>query len=134
MIREIKFRAWDKTTKSMFLVVGLFFDSKDEGEQVELVCVRSKWFETSDPTHATWRKLEEVELMQYTGLKNKNGKEIYEGDVVRIRNSVIGQIGWDYFAWQIIGGGMLNAFDSDDLEVIGNIYENSELLKDNGGN
>jgi len=82
-------------------------------------------------------------LMQYTGLKDKNGKEIYEGDIVHVTDffhgdakvykGVVKFVGGYY---QIEGQDIRNAplgwiISSDDLEVIGNIYENPELLEGN---
>lgn len=128
--REIKFRAWDKETKEM---------SHDFLNRNWLrVCIESPY----------------VELMQFTGLYDKNGKEIYEGDIVKNhrRASTFGeellQVIWqeavidtakDGVRWTSekpgfrlirIGRGMTTVYVSDeDLEVIGNIYENPELLE-----
>ena len=67
-MKEIKFRAWDKEKEMMFPVRELrMFHEKP-----------MVWSTTSD----VGIPLQKVELMQYTGLKDKNGKEIYEGDVI----------------------------------------------------
>lgn len=71
-------------------------------------------------------------IMQYTGLKDKNGKEIYEGDIVKIHwpsgSHAISKVGWDFSSWQLEGGGMIGNFKNNELEIIGNIFENPELL------
>ena len=68
-------------------------------------------------------------LMQYTGLKDKNGKEIYEGDVVAesMRTDVVtyNLSGFIPFAFADFGD---EAYSAIDCEVIGNIYENPELI------
>jgi uncharacterized phage protein (TIGR01671 family) len=75
-------------------------------------------------------------VMQFTGLLDKNGKEIYEGDIVTARNgrndyegySIIkGEIKFEDFQWII--GDYVMKYQNDNFEVIGNIYENSELLR-----
>lgn len=97
-------------------------------------------------------------LMQFTGLKDKNGKEIYEGDIVRLLVGASSKIGWPFqvifefgsfqlkspiydspiafisMAVQCIEHDMCSEFNAIDyvpsqLEVIGNIYDNPELLK-----
>lgn len=58
-------------------------------------------------------------LMQFTGLTDKNGKEIYEGDLVTDINNKIRKVRWVDNGWNLLGK----------YKVIGNIYENPELLK-----
>ena len=118
-MREIKFRAWHKTEKSM-LQAG-----DDYGSKHSLDCV--VYFMQGQP----------VELMQYTGLKDKQGKEIYEGDILKLVYSLdMGQ--WTKYGettiqvkWSDFQCGFypfVNFKDIERTEVIGNIYENPEIL------
>lgn len=119
MNREIKFRAWDKERKVM--------------EN----CISINPFFVSDCDRRTW-KHNEVELMQYTGLKDKNGKEIYEGDICNCREyECFGKVEWNneeagfYFCVVLEGGGFEeeHLYDyADELEVIGNVFEDGDLL------
>lgn len=118
MNREIKFRAWDETTSNPKMV--LWDDLKSS--PCEYVFILSK----------------DVTLMQYTGCKDKNGKEIYEGDICydgiqkfevkyEIRENT--HSGHGDFTYTVSCGFHLGGWgnESRKIEVIGNIYENSEL-------
>lgn len=108
-MREIKFRSWLKMKQEML------YD-----------------FTILNQPHIP---NEENILMQYTGLKDKNGQEIYEGDVVRKRN-ILGVVIWAN-EYQSLGFylksnenlyNVIAPYYSWDLEIIGNIYEHPELL------
>lgn len=118
-MREIKFRAWDKmeskmimfpTNEGLFSRIGLDYGSK---------CLR-------------------YELMQYTGLKDNNGKEIYEGDVVDCgvregKSEVVFLNGcFGYYRPSSFGRTFTtNCYESlNNCEIIGNIHEHPELLTD----
>lgn len=141
-MREIKFRAWEKENKEM--ITDFWIDSKD-GE-----C----FGKYSDEAKPNWI------LMQYTGLTDKNGKEIYFDDIVKFSfhdhddpmenyegtaviaetmNSGVGLLfDWDNNdagsnkTFAVIEGGQINDYWDDedlwDIEVVGNIYENPELI------
>ena len=123
MKREIKFRGWNKLSEQMQRVVRLdmFFTKYDEVVLMD------------DEGDANLYFLDQVPLMQYTGLKDENGEEIYEGDVVDCfagehhhgvwehHKRYVVEFGWTECMWE-----MLNC---DLIEVLGNIYENPELLK-----
>lgn len=91
-----------------------------------------------------WFEIEDLELLQYTGLKDKNGVEIYEGDIIRYFSEVMSKKEW-ICSVEVIGatfavrtgkksymdGSFLNRLSKDEkLEIIGNIYENPELLEE----
>lgn len=121
-MREIKFRAWDKSDKKLkysddYSGLGLFFGLKEHREEYGV----------------------KYELMQFTGLKDKNSKEIYEGDIVRVEVpfedcsdfytvSVSYKLEKAEFVFQHPIGTQFK-MQPENLEVIGNIYENPELLE-----
>jgi uncharacterized phage protein (TIGR01671 family) len=125
MGREIKFRAWDKRNNKWF--------------HQDLFIMTNAGF------YSDYREFEdgnslfdyEYQLLQYTGLKDKNGKDIYEGDILEFNSIVTWVDGSDpanlgmevgfyaqrdnFESWRLIEVG-------EELEVLGNIFENPELI------
>ena len=127
-----KFRAWDSVEKKF---VEHFFIT-DNG----LICNMEK--PTSDCKLPIPIEKSELILMQSTGLKDKNGKEIFEGDVVRqVRTqptteneTITGVVTMIEGAWLIMNDNeQLASYlwsETDENEIIGNIYENKDILED----
>ena len=124
-MRKIKFRAWD-TDLNKYVHAFNYNDyeiSDDEGD-----IYITKNMETSGETPL-------LELEQFTGLFDKNGKEIYEGDIVRQTVLLSGESVNNPVKWidcGFIANGLLGTREAENCEVIGNINENKDLLK--GGN
>lgn len=163
--REIKYRAWDPYNKKMWSpedlsFAGIYLEVDNGQFRLQVDCLNkeclakrdlSLWDGESDQALS-------LEPLQYTGLKDKNGKEIYEGDIVKIKSQCMnyyavgkvkygrhtlfneggycGQEGLGFYIADpedescfINQSEELNMFCTD-IEIIGNIYENPELLND----
>jgi uncharacterized phage protein (TIGR01671 family) len=132
-MREIKFRAWVRKLK-------VWADS---------VCVYSDGSFSARVGNVEGYDSSECDLVEYTGLKDKQGKEIYEGDIVEYKpficcnsqgsvyDCVRGEVGFDsgHFSAGSVKGryGMQMLWDLEKYKVIGNIYENPELLEVSNG-
>ena len=134
-MREIKFRAWDKKNNTMVKIKTLF--DHEIGTGLILIDGYVAFCRTQDGgKNFEIKSYIDCELMQYTGLKDKNGKEIYEGDIIKDSNGKIGKIVHEGCSWNVRFGEkyyypLENYFniDSINIEIISNIYENPELLK-----
>ena len=124
-MREIKFRVWDEQTKRMWYSDGSILPLKSLAFTPDRVYARGASGYDPNVQH----------LMQYMGLKDKNGKEIYEGDIVS-RGGRIGQVAIGTFELLIIWRDMpgrefaMSPYYFMGLEVAGNIYENPEAEKE----
>jgi len=120
-----KFRAWDKVFKEMVQVNALVLD-----EQVVKVTYKNGNVAKED--------MKEYELMQSTGLFDRNGKEVFVGDIVKCTRGCHHEVCLEKeYGGTFIGGmpaiylkGLLSGYAwTEDEEIIGNIYENPELLE-----
>ncbi len=118
MSRVIKFRAWDEERKCFRNDEFLISTSSKGAIQVVGISIDSD-AETID---------EDIVLDQFTGLHDKNGKEIYEGDIVSFTQTYIAPCAV-YWNKEMTGFYPLISERSKNLTVIGNIHENPELLK-----
>jgi uncharacterized phage protein (TIGR01671 family) len=148
-MRKIKFRAFERNLKEIIPVHNIDFEKR-------MINIES-----------AWRFFDEIELMQYTGLKDKNGKEIYEGDILKVPVDINQEIHGNYSLHDVLikkgviitnyvksekgqilpkgytAGFLLDSYGFDnksflfndeplmgtEIEVIGNIYDNPELLE-----
>jgi uncharacterized phage protein (TIGR01671 family) len=120
-MREIKFRAWDRNNKIMLDVFGIdYWMPQEENEKNGIRSVKTYEGELGN-----------FALMQYTGLKDKNGKEIYEDDIIK-ETMGVGKVVFRSGAFGLDYGIRITPLCINDMsswEAIGNVWENPELLK-----
>ena len=119
-----KFRVWDKTDKEMYLVDEINF-------------IRGE-FESIGDGITFLRNADEVELMQSTGLFDRNGQEVFVGDIIKCTRGCPHEVYLEKeYGGTFVGGmpaiylkGLLNGYVwTGDEEIIGNVYQNPDLLE-----
>ena len=135
MNREFKFRIWDSTKKKWIKYGG-----NDTVYQSEYYIdvnggVRELYYDSLEAVD------DNAILQQYTGINDKNGKEIYEGDIVKFSyylhehdiETIVGEVffkgGIYYFNRDLLMATNDGNFIEESLEVVGNMFENPKLLK-----
>lgn len=119
-MREIRFRAWDKVHKE-WLDYSLW-------DQYILYGNRP------GDNNVILEFPDGLEMSQFTGLKDKNGKDIYDGDILKA--TVLEIVEWKFNRWVMRNNATkriseFRQIDTAFFEIIGNVYENPELLKEN---
>lgn len=133
-----KFRVWAKTEKRMFFsddILAIDYENEE-------IVTQQVYFENGlpDDRFIYCYKTDEIELMQTTGLKDKNGKEIFEGDIVKMAKDVYSEPTYYEVVRHYGGAYRLESkqhgcelwLRHTDCEVVGNVYENQEYLKKRG--
>jgi uncharacterized phage protein (TIGR01671 family) len=132
-MREIKFRAWDEQNKIMHNEVEFIRSGTGRNDWILFKSDKQK-LECENVLNNPYFQ-QQIKIMQYTGLFDKQGVEIYEGDIVKdLRSFFKDARSYSKVFYQedrgrfVFGGWEIPAGMSHTFEVIGNIYENQELL------
>jgi hypothetical protein len=131
MAREIKFRIWNGAEMVRDVTVGKFgvFYVNPSNDGLDLK-------DSASITPFTTKYHSDTPVMQYTGLVDVNGEEIFEGDVLKHNNGYLIEVQWGHHLWAFIPINRKPLYRYQDacfpsqFKVIGNIYEHPELLNE----
>lgn len=125
-MRSFKFRLWFEEIREMIPFEKLHVELED-GEY-------TVWFSFNDDGIRDGLPIEDFKVMQYTGFKDANGTEIYEGDILQYDNGHRDRVAFVEGCFVMTGKSTFNylytALKFHNAEVVGNIYENPELLQE----
>ena len=144
-MREIKFRAWNRITKTMHPKYGVLSEIKFGEDNAPSFVGIYEYVQIDEEGNGDWDGFSldkgEFDLMQFTGLKDKNGVEIFEGDIVDSNitystgEPVLYQVTWDAPAFVfrqrsgLKSAAILAEIFTEQMTVIDNIHKNPELLE-----
>lgn len=126
MSRKVKYRVWDNENKSYNDPYSYAYYALTQDGRLDFYCHGDRMDEADPDVYF---------IEQYAGLKDKNGKEIYEGDILDDGEGHIGKVLYNEriasfaYEWGNCGATFMSLYTSD-MKVIGNIHENPELLEE----
>lgn len=136
-MREILFRGKDSITKSW--VYGALVQQQDDPLKEKAFIISYSNYQFGDFSEAVMHEVDPETVGQYTGFVDENGRKIFEGDIVSIFSSKVFlfAVKWNGNQYVLkcttngVSDNILNVIESpEDVEVVGNIYDNPELIKD----
>lgn len=136
-MREIVFRGKDINNKGW--VYGALVQQQDNPLREKTLIISYSNYQFGDFSEAVMHEVDPETVGQYTGFADKNGKKIFEGDILSIYNSkaFLFAVAWNDNHYILkcttngVSDNILNVIESsEDVEVVGNIYDNPELIKD----